>query len=569
MCVISMPKKTVNKKQEKNPIDLGHITKGIPGWLFSIVNSSYDVKKMAQNPKKYKWRVYPIAFIPEDIFVHPSNSFLFFNEQGCKKTNSAYRFRHEDLNIRYKRMSDENLKEYSRKLSQLYSEKSGVQRLVLIMFPNKVVTGRVNGIEPKKEVILGAIKPKSAREEEQFHFFDEVSSVFKPYYTTRYREELYPVNVTINGINSTVLSKSPNFKIGATYDFLATGWHQFVDNSYDRPMYYSWKHNQTTEMYFDTYKLARNLTSLKPFYPNPGYDDETNEILITCAMYMEKNVPCMNLVFFGPPRCGKSTMLRVFADIFNEQIQSGSTQTVRGLVGSFKEEGNIGALMSSRYCCLCDEFFRTELGNDKSKTLDAQHIDYIMSRTIELLEHSEKTSSSGNFNRRMYLDKSFISVNNIRDLKAFNKSFQNDPASFARFSFMTMRDTEIERIKSSYFPLNKCLNDFRKEIKAVGFDYASLAKLYRLWRKCLAFVDVPDTVFNDARKRLDFAHSEYDSREKLMALIKARTMLNYTISNQDPFPILKSITPTQQDVNEAVRFCNRLSEGFKNIVGLP
>ncbi len=565
-----MAKKKDKRGQADKQKEIGHFTKGIPTWILTIINRSLDLKKMLKNPKRITWRVLPICVLPDDFFIDKSISKKFFFDQKCRKTDTAYRFMNNDITSRYRRLSDENFKEYSRKLSQLCSEKlSETPRLVTLMMPHMIVTGKVNGIDAKKELIIAGMKPKSVREETKFHFFDEVNPAFNNHYKSRYREELYPINVTVNGINSTVYSRSNSFMLGSVYDFIVTRWYQPGAENYDRPIFYDWCHSRVTETFFDIYKLANNLTSLKPFYPNWGYSDETNDILMSSVMFMEKDVPCVNLVFFGPPRCGKTRTLDVFASIFKEDVQSGSRQTVRGIVGSFKDEMSIGAMMGSNYVFLGDEFFRTELGNDKNKKLDAQHIDFIMSKTMELLEHSDKMASSGNFNRSAFFDKSFLAVNNMRDLNAFNQSFSNDPASFMRYSFMTMEQDEIDRIRGSYISPTMYLKVFRDNINKVGFNLGMTAKLYRLWRNLLPMVKVPDGVFFKALEQTNFVHPEYDKREKLMSLIKARTIMNYTINNINAFPLTKSISPTQQDIDEAVRFCNRLSNGFKNVVGLP
>lgn len=566
--------KGVEKKKNVNSKPIGYYTKGIPKFILSYVFKDIIDKKSLKSPLKSNWRVHPIAFIPDDIFLPKSNSKKFFFQQKCQRSDSAYRFRGVDISLKYRRLTNENYKEYSERLSQMVSERLGkTPRLVVVMTPHNVVTGKVVGIGAKCDVIIGAIKPKSVRENAQFHFYDNINPVLYPYYTVRYSQKLYPVDIVIDGQLCMMYSQTPRFKIGGMYDFLVTGWGKLmVSNRGDtisKPTYYNWKSVEVKETYFDIYNLINNIKSFKPFYPNWCYDDDTNEILLSSVMYLQKNVPCMNLVFFSPTRCGKTRTLEVFSNIFGDVVHSGSMQTVRGIVGSFTDENNMGAMMESKYVFLGDEFFRTELGNDKNKTLDAKHLDFVMSKTIELLEHSDKMATSGNFSRSQFFNKSFIAMNNIRDLKAFGQAFANDPALFMRFSFMTMKDREINRVKNAYISPDMYINVYKSRINKIGFNLKTTAKLFRLMRNSLSMVKVPNKVFHEGIKRTDFVHTDYDKRERFMSLIKARTIMNYVINNPKPFPMESKISPTQQDIDEAVQFCNRLSDGFRNVVGLP
>lgn len=560
-----MEKKVQKRKQGKNNGSLGYGVKGVPFWIFGIVKGVVGVKKITP---KMRSTVYPILVLPPDFWLSGTDTKIFIEEKKLQRDDTHYRFKNEDINPRYKRLDENNLKQFSLGLSEQFSLKIGGQpRLVLFLVPNKVVTGRVLDIEPKKEIILGAVKPKSVRSETEFHFLNEIDPSLSHCYKTRYREQRYPVIVTVGGVKSVVWSKSNNYKINRVYDFVVTGWFE-MEGNVDVPQYYNWLDIQVIQSYSDIYDILGNLDSFKNVYLNWLYDDDTNKILLCSLMYMEQDMPCFNLVLFGETRSGKSRVLDVISRVFGDTVNSGSSQTIKGLVGGFKEVENIGAMLASNYAFLCDEYFRTELGNDKNKSLDAKHIDYIMSKTIELLEHSSKTAQSGNFKRKNFFDKSFICTNNVRDLSAFHTAFESDPASFVRYSFLALKREEIKRISVAFKSPSDYMRYYISNINKAGFNTETLAKSFGLMRNNLSRVKVTDGVFSKALKKLKYFDVRYDRREKLIAMLKSVTMLNYVTSNNKPFPITESIKPTEEDIEEAVRYIERLTDGFKSICGM-
>lgn len=559
-----MIKKQPNRKHRKKLKTTGHVIKGVPSWIFTIIKWGMGARKIS---KKLRATIYPMLVLPPDLWVDGSDTKIFIEEKKMMRSDAYSRFSNTDISNRYKRLTDENFKNISLELSRYFSLKiGGNPRLVPFLVPNEVITGRIVDVEPRKEVVLGAIKPKSVRNDVQYHFLDEVDGALSHLYTTRYREKLYPIIATVDGVNSVIYSKKRNFKINRVYDFVVSKWFQLKE-SIDVPTYYSWLDNQVLESYSDIYDVISKMNSYKMLYPNWLYDDDTNEILLSALMYMEKDMPCFNTVLFGPTRCGKSRTLDVFSKIFGEAVNSGSSQTIKGLVGSFTEKENIGAMMASNYVFLCDEYFRTELGNDKNKSLDAKHIDYIMSKTIELLEHSKKTAQSGNFKRSNFFDKSFIATNNVRDLSAFHTAFKNDPASFVRYSFLALNADEIKRFTTAF----KSPSDYNKyyisNINKAGFNTITLAKTFRLMRANIKWVKVTNEIFSKALNKLDYIDN-YDRREKLVAMLKSRTIMNYAKNNRNPFPLKNTIKPTDKDIEEAIRFVNRLGDGFKTVCGI-
>lgn len=559
--------KQANKERRIQPT--GYVMKSVPSWIFTIVNHAMGARKIS---KKLRAAVYPMLVFPPDFWVDASDSKIFINEKNMRRSDAYNRFSNNDINNRYKRLGEDNYKHISLELSKFFSLKiGGTPKLVPFLVPSKVITGRIIDVESRKELVLAAVKPKSVRSEAEFHFLDEVDGSLSHCYKTKYRESLYPVIAMVDGVNSIIYSKKKNFKINRVYDFVVSGWHQMKQDGMttsDVPIYYSWLDNQVLESYSDIYDIIGKMDSYKMLYPNWLYDDETNDVILSSLLYMEKDVPCFNLLIFGSTRTGKSRALDVISKIFKEKVNSGSSQTVKGLIGSFTEVSNIGAMMASRYVFLCDEYFRTGIG-DGNKGLDAQHIDYVMSKTLEMLEHSDKTAQSGNFSRRIFFDKSFIGTNNIRDLSAFHKAFLNDPASFVRYSFLSLSKDETDRFDKVYLAPSDYTRHYLANINKAGFNWDTLAKTFRLLRQHLKWVKVTNEIFSNALKKLDYVDNKYKTTEKLSAMLRVRTLMNYAKNNPKPFPLNHSIKPTDDDIEEAIRFTNRLIGGFKSVCGIP
>lgn len=543
----------------------GYILRGIPPWIIALLKSHLVQRKMGP---KSRVRVCPILVYPDDLFVSTSKSYRLVKSKNRASNPDGYRFSSKDISPKYARLDDDNFKDFSRQLSAKYSLELGGSRLLPLLFPNTVITGKVLPYrhKSKKELILaGQTSHNPKRPEETMFFLDDVKPAIHHNYINRYRVSVYHTIVLVDDVPSLVYT-SKKLPEGKTFDFVVTKWYEPQPGREDKPVYYAWDMNELTERYDDVYKVAGNVTCWDQLSPNWGYDEETISILLISLMFMEQGVPIMNTVLFGNPRLGKTQILEVFKEVFNEEINIGSQQTLKGLTGGFWEEGKEGGMLSANFVCLVDELFRTGLSYT-SRVPDADHITNLLSDTLELLEHKKSMARSGKFDRTIFFDKSFIATNNIKDTKFLRSSFQADPAPHNRMTYLLIPDSVEEEIRSKFIPPNRFTQVFRDRINKFGFNMKLYRKLFVLLRKNLYMVNVDDGKVVDYLKSCDSIHPTWDRREKLYGLIKGFALFNYLFRSSKPFPIQKKIIPSDYDYMQAVNALNRIIRDTKSLLG--
>jgi hypothetical protein len=259
----------------------------------------------------------------------------------------------------------------------------------------------------------------------------------------------------------------------------------------------------------------------------------------------------------------------VFKKVFHEAIHSGSQQTIKGLTGSFwGDSASSGAMMESKFVFLGDEFFRTGLST--SKQVDENHIIAVLNGVMELLEHTKKTAPSGKFKRVIFFDKSFFATNNVRDLNEFNQAFTQDPALFNRLTLLNVPQEVEERIRNKeLIPPSMYFRVFESRLLKAGLNLTVYRKLFIYLRKCLPLVQVDLRKMSSYVKQSDWAHKDFDKREKFFALVKCCALFNHIFSNKRPFPITKKIIPSDRDYRDAVQYMNRIVKDFKQICQQP
>jgi hypothetical protein len=556
------------KARKGKPAPKGYALKGFPPWFNNALKTAIPKQKKS---KISRWRVHPVFVYPSDLYAKLSTSFQLQHSKNRQNNPNAYRFRKSDIQPKYARLDDDNLKDFSRQLSIKYSLELGGSRLVPVLFPNTVITGKVlpYKFKSKKELILAGqtANPKSKKEIEQTLFFlDEVNPSYQPYYINRYRIPVYYVNFLVGDSPVTVYSPT-KLKEGRFYDIVATKWFEPQSlGREDKPVYYCWDFSEKVEKFDDIYKVAGKITGWDVLTPNWCYDEETISILLISLMFMEQGLPVMNTILFGDTRLGKTRILDVFGTIFGETVNQGSQQTIRGLTGGFWEEGKEGAFLSSNYVCLVDEFFRTDLTR-MSSIPDANHISNLMNDTMEFLEHKRGIARSGKFDREVFFDKSFIATNNIRDTKFLRESFLSDPAPHNRFTYLVIPDNVAEKVRDVLIPPAFYVREFQNRINKHSLNLKLLRKFFVLLRNNLHQVDVKYGDVTAYLKNCDSFHKDYERKEKLYGLIKGYAIYHYVFNSSNPFPIQKKIVPTAFDWMTAVNSLNRITRNTKNIMG--
>jgi hypothetical protein len=189
---------------------------------------------------------------------------------------------------------------------------------------------------------------------------------------------------------------------------------------------------------------------------------------------------------------------------------------------------------------------------------------------IEMLEHSKKTASSGKFNRLLFFDKSFLGTNNVRDLNVYHDAFTEDPALFNRLTLLNVPQEVEDRIRNKeLIPPSLYFRVFESRLVKAGLNLSVYKKFFMYMRKSIPMVSIDMGKMNKYVKQSDWAHKDFDKREKFYALIRCVALFNYVFSSSKPFPITKKIVPTDKDYRDAVDFMNRITKDFKQICQQP
>ena len=552
---------------KKGSLSSGYKLKNVPFWVLTIVKKHMMAQKFT--PKSRKDRLL-VHVLPPDFFV---TNTLVKQSLNCKKGSncvSSYRFVKSGISKRYLNLDSSALKDICRQLSIKYSKDwGGHPRLITVLIPNNVVTGKVKSISEGRCNIILAGYSKSTRGE-QWDFFDDLNFSNRQY-PLRISFPVYESNVIIDGILSTVFSRR-KLEPEKEYNFIVYTWyepHQGLKARKDNPVYYCFQAIEKKEKFNSLFDAGCKITNYDMLPPNWAYDKQTTALLLFNLVYVQEGEPALNAVLFGGSRVGKSRILEVFAKVFGETIHSGSKQTIKGLTGSFwGDTVNSGVMMESRFVFLGDEFFRTGLSDNKQMTYN--HIITLLNEVMEMLEHTKKTASSGKFKRILFFDKSFFGTSNIRDIEMFNTAFKEDPALFNRITILNVPKQVEDRIKNlELIPPSMYFKTFEDRLLKHGINLDIYRKLFIYLRRCIPFVKVDFRKMNFYVKQTEWAHENFEKREKFYALVKCVALFNYVFSHANPFPIKRKITPTDKDYRDAVDYMNRIIRDFKQIVGLP
>jgi len=561
----------VKKDSKKGSLATGYALKSVPSWVFNIIKSEMRLQKFGKKSRK---RVCPLVVMPKDFWkTRPST-------KGKKVTQNpmvmpaTYRLKKTSIAKKYLNIDDTTIKEISGEVSKKFTKDwGGHPRLIPIIFPNDVVSGRVKSCsESKSELIIGAYS-KSTRGE-YWHFIDDVETAGgQRSYTLRCRMPVYEVEVMINNVRSIVYSPNRKFDEGKEYDFVVFRWFEplstMTKGTKDNPIYLCFDAKEVKEDYTDMFASLEKVTGYEYLAPNWAYDETTTMLILFDVMYMERNNPAINLVLFGGPRLGKTSVLDVFSRVFSEELNSGTQQTVAGLAGSFYgDKPQAGGMMDSKFVFLGDEFFRT--GLKSSQAPDSNHINALLHGVMEHLEHREKKATSGKYTRRIFFDKSFLAINNIRNFDAFEEAFQKDPAPFNRLTFC-MLPKEVEKAirEGDLIASMNFVNIFHNRLGKVGLNMKTFRKMLKYMRQSLRMVNVDMRKMNSYIKMGEYCHQDFEKGEKMLAFVKCACLFNHVFRNKRPFPLKNKITATDNDYRVALDVMERVVRDTKQVCGLP
>lgn len=520
-------------------------------------------KKGQKINKKSKFNRLLIRETPSDFFV---KSKMFKRDLfSDNPTNLSYssRFR-KQIPDKYRNLDSTALKKLCEKISKKYTDYFNTDpRLVTLLFPNDAVVGNVKDFSTSKtNIVVGAYR--ESYREKSWDFYDDVKSKYK--YDLRISLPVYEYKVMIDGVLSVLYSEQ---KLLPEKRYLMTvyRWNEPVDSAVgvvkDVPVYYCFKARQFKEDFSMLFDVGENINDFMTLTPNWLYDEETTALLLFNLLYVSEGEPVLNTVLFGNTRTGKSRVLDVFANLFNEKKHSGSTQTIKGLTGSFYgDRPQMGSMMESNFIHLNDEFFRT----GASAKQQGNHIVNLLNAVIEMFEHTKKTTSSGKFNRLINFDKSFLGTNNVKDMVFFRKAFEEDPALFNRITLLKLPKKVEDRIRNGVqVSPSFYYSSFVDRLLKAGLNAEIYRKMFVYMRQNLYRVKVDGKKVADWARTSEYCHEDFTKQEKMTALVKCVVMFRYVFENDKPFPITKDIVATSDDYKQAVKYMNRIVKDFKQV----
>ena len=571
MCDFEMEKMAKKPTARKGSLASGYALKSVPSWIFSIVKREMVLQKFGKNSRK---RVCPIVVMPPDFWQKRASSKLSLTGSKLESLPVSYRLRKSQIAQRYLNIDDTTIKEVSTEVSKKFTKDWGSHpRLIPILLPNDIVSGRVKHCsESMNELVIGAYSQSTRGE--AWHFIDDVNIAGgQRNYTLRCRIPVYEVEVIVDGVKSLVYSPNRRFDENKRYDFVVFRWFETVPTmskgTLDAPIYFCFDAKEVKEDYSDMFKSLEKVDGFEFISPNWSYDEITNALLLFNVMYMERDNPAINMVLFGGPRLGKTSVLDVFKRVFGEELNSGTQQTIAGLAGSFYgDKPQSGAMMDSKFVFLGDEFFRT--GLKVTQVADASHINALLHGVMELLEHREKKATSGKYNRRIYFDKSFLAINNVKSFDIFGDAFQNDPAPFNRLTFCLLpKAIEQEIREAEKIPASHYVNIFHNRLGKVGLNMKTFRQMLMYMRDSLKYVDVDVRKMNEYIRKGTYCHQDFEKGEKMMALVKSACLFFHVFRNKKPFPLKGKIRPTENDYRFALECMERIVMDTKQICRLP
>lgn len=571
MCDFEMKKKDGKSIAGKGSLASGYALKSVPSWIFSIVKREMVLQKFGKNSRK---RVCPIVVMPSDFWQKRASSKISLSDSSLEKLPVSYRLKKSQIAQRYLNIDDTTIKEVSTEVSKKFTKDWGSHpRLIPILLPNDVVSGRVKHCsESMTELVIGAYS--NSTRGEAWHFIDDVNIAGgQRNYTLRCRIPVYEVEVIVDGVKSLIYSPNRRFDENKSYDFVVFRWFETVPTlskgTLDAPIYFCFDAKEVKEDYSDMFKSLENVNGFEFISPNWGYDEITNALILFDVVYMEEGNPAINLVLFGGPRLGKTSVLDVFKRVFGEELNSGTQQTIAGLAGSFFADKPMpGAMMDSKFVFLGDEFFRT--GLKVTQVADAGHINALLHGVMELLEHRKKKATSGKYNRNIFFDKSFLAINNVKSFDIFEQAFKNDPAPFNRLTFCLLpKKVEQEIRDGDKIPANAYVNVFHNRLGKVGLNLKTFRQMLMYIRDSLKYIDVDVRKMNDYIKLGTYCHQDFEKSEKMMAFVKCACLFRHIFRNKRPFPLKGKVKPVDEDYRLALEVMERVVLDTKQICGLP
>lgn len=196
------------------------------------------------------------------------------------------------------------------------------------------------------------------------------------------------------------------------------------------------------------FKNIHDLSLLWDFERNSNVFDVVEEfIVLSNIFYCEGYTPSLNLILCGVPRVKKTGILQVCERIFGDKVTGSQSSTTKGLTPSFwSDQPKLGALLSSRFIFLGDDFFRLFSQQTQKYKSKLMAIYTGLEALMPLLDRGVIRYSSGkkDVNNVQFLASFFASDNNLYK-NELPKIYKRDPALVRRYTFLLISKGTEER----------------------------------------------------------------------------------------------------------------------------
>jgi len=231
------------------------------------------------------------------------------------------------------------------------------------------------------------------------------------------------------------------------------------------------------------------------------YSELETAILLGNVFYYEYGVPALHITLCGSQRTArKSTWLNIISSITGDDVHRCEGSTVKGLVPSFFDKIDPGAILGSKFVFLGDEFFRTPEQSAQESSSYVKMRQFLV-HMMGLFNKTEATFDSGKGKGTFLFTKSFFSTDNMKSSNELKQLFENDPAPLRRFNFLLVSEETEQRGESiigDYGDLEikeLTLERFKKR----GFNWKKLYMLFKFMREL-----VPSVKYDRQRTRKIF-----------------------------------------------------------------
>lgn len=285
-----------------------------------------------------------------------------------------------------------------------------------------------------------------------------------------------------------------------------------------------------------------------------------NYLIFSNLVFVMRGIPGLNLVYGSSTRTAKTTLLKVLAKIFDEQLISLTEARSKGLtVSFFGEFPRLGALFNANSIFLGNEFWRFFITSGDPNSGFSTRLKNSLSEWMEYMEHAPVKIVSGKGDIIAEITYPVFFVDNFAYNEYVKKVWESDPALLSRYTFITMgKETENmirDMMKYDNVTIVKNILDRMKISKA---DFYKLVYYLRYNQKNVKYD------YNELRDRIskfyDIKDDKYGISEKSIGVITGIVLWNHVFENR------KDFIANEKDYDIFEKCLERIVNDFNNML---